>query len=57
MVAEHIGDEFVDLVTSLIRHTHEDGSGGFLRCEHASSPAIVIFRRVEEPVEERNVVV
>ena len=51
-VAHRIGDEFVYLVTGLIRQTHQDGAGSQRGVEPAP---VVVCRRVEESVKQGDI--
>ncbi len=55
-VAHSFGHELVDLVADLPRAALEDRAGRLCRGERSSRPAVVELQRVEEPVEQRDVV-
>ena len=50
-------DELVDLVADLVRIAHDDRAGRLLRVQRPGGSAVRVRGWVEEPVEERDVVV
>ena len=56
VVAQRLGDELVELVADLVGHAHDDAAGRLLGRERPGAAAVLVGGRVQERVEEREVV-